>query len=62
MPYFNLDVDIILVDTTSTYWEMEAAAELAEVAGDDEDGSLPSRRARGCSGTPRTTGTTCPRW
>ena len=33
----NLDVDIVFVDTTSTYWEMEVAAELAEVAGDDED-------------------------
>jgi DDE family transposase len=38
----NLDVDIVFVDTTSTYWEMEVAAELAEVAGEDEDaGSLP---------------------
>lgn len=32
----NLDVDIVFVDTTSTYWEMEVAAELAGVA--DEDG------------------------
>jgi hypothetical protein len=38
----NLDVDIVFVDTTSTYWEMEVAAGLAEVAGEDEDaGSLP---------------------
>ncbi len=38
----NLDVDIVFVDTTSTYWEMEVAAELAEVAADDGDaGSLP---------------------
>jgi len=38
----NLDVDIVFVDTTSTYWEMEVAAELAEVAGEDEDeDSLP---------------------
>ena len=62
----NLDVDIVFVDTTSTYWEMEVAAELAEVAGDDEDErtatACPNRRARGCSGTPRTTATTCPRW
>jgi Transposase DDE domain len=40
----NLDVDIVFVDTTSTYWEMEVAAELAETAdrdgGEDED-SLP---------------------
>jgi Transposase DDE domain len=32
----NLDVDIVFVDTTSTYWEMEAAAGLAEAA--DRDG------------------------
>jgi Transposase DDE domain len=35
----NLDLDIVFVDTTSTYWEVEAAdelAELAEPAGDDE--------------------------
>jgi hypothetical protein len=38
----NLDVDIVFVDTTSTYWEMEVAAELAETAaGDEDDGSLP---------------------
>jgi len=38
----NLDVDIVFVDTTSTYWEMEVAAELAEVPGEDEDeDSLP---------------------
>jgi hypothetical protein len=39
----NLDVDIVFVDTTSTYWEMEVAAGLAEVAGDDEDDSLPEQ-------------------
>ena len=40
----NLDVDIVFVDTTSTYREMEVAAELAEVAGDDEDDdSLPEQ-------------------
>ena len=43
----NLDVNIVFVDTTSTYWEMEVAAELAEVAGDGEDGedgdSLPGQ-------------------
>jgi hypothetical protein len=38
----NLDVDIVFVDTTSTYWEMEVAAELAETAGEDQDDdSLP---------------------
>ena len=39
----NLDVNIVFVDTTSTYWEMEVAAELAEVAGDGEDDSLPEQ-------------------
>ena len=40
----NLDVNIVFVDTTSTYWEMEVAAGLAEVAGDDEDDdSLPEQ-------------------
>ncbi len=39
----NLDVDIVFVDTTSTYWEMEVAAELAETAAEDDgdDDSLP---------------------
>jgi len=38
----NLDVGIVFVDTTSAYWEMEVAAELAEVAGEDDDqDSLP---------------------
>ena len=41
----NLDVDIVFVDTTSTYWEMEVAAELAETAaGDDgDDDGLPEQ-------------------
>ena len=37
----NLDVDVVFVDTTSTYWEMEVAAGLAEAAdrdgGDDDE-------------------------
>jgi hypothetical protein len=38
----NLDVDIVFVDTTSTYWELEVAAELAETAEDDgDDDGLP---------------------
>jgi hypothetical protein len=40
----NLDVDIVFVDTTSTYWEMEVAAELAEVAGDEDDDGLPEEQ------------------
>ena len=41
----NLEVDIVFVDTTSTDWEMEVAAESAETAvGQDEDGgSLPEQ-------------------
>jgi hypothetical protein len=33
----NLDLDILFVDTTSTYWEVEGAEELAEVAEPVED-------------------------
>ena len=41
----NLDVDIVFAVTTSTYWEMEVAAGLAETAaGDDgDDDSLPEQ-------------------
>jgi Transposase DDE domain len=34
----NLDAGIVFVDTTSTYWEMEVGAGLAEVAGEDAAG------------------------
>jgi hypothetical protein len=51
----NLDVDIVFVDTTSTYWELEVA-ETADLG----DGDEPPGEAG--SGTPRTTATTCPRW
>ena len=40
----NLDAGIVFVDTTSTYWEMEVAAELAEVAGDEDDDGLPEEQ------------------
>ena len=33
----NLDLDIVFVDTTSTYWETETADELAELADDPAD-------------------------
>ena len=33
----NLDLDIVFVDTTSTYWETETADELAELAEDPVD-------------------------
>ena len=61
----NLDLDIVFVDTTSTYWETETADELAELA----DPTPPTTRSaarprpgRGRSGTPRTTARTCRRW
>jgi len=43
----NLDVDIVFVDTTSTYWELEVAAELAETAEDDgDDDGLPEEEGQ----------------
>src|SRR2546429_299251 len=33
----NLDLDIVFVDTTSTYWETETADEIAELADDPTD-------------------------
>jgi DDE family transposase len=44
----NLDLDIVFVDTTSTYWETETADELAELAEDpgDELGSPTEAGAR----------------
>jgi hypothetical protein len=43
----NLDVDIVFVDTTSTYWEVEIADELAELADDatDDDQASPAESA-----------------
>jgi hypothetical protein len=40
----NLDLDIVFVDTTSTYWETETADELAELAEqvDDDEVSSPT--------------------
>ncbi len=44
----NLSCDVIFVDTTSTYWELDGADELAELATDvDDDGlSRPTEDAR----------------
>jgi transposase len=45
----NLDLDIVFVDTTSTYWETQTADELAELAedpGDDEVSSPTEAGAR----------------
>jgi transposase len=38
----NLDLDIVFVDTTSTYWETETADELAELADPLDDDELSS--------------------
>jgi hypothetical protein len=38
----NLDLDIVFVDTTSTYWEAETADELAELADPVDDDELTS--------------------
>jgi hypothetical protein len=38
----NLDLDIVFVDTTSTYWEVETADELAELADPADDDELSS--------------------
>ena len=60
----NLDVDIVFVDTTSTYWEMEVAAELARPPPRTTATTTAcrSKPEPGCSGTPRTTAMTCRRW
>jgi hypothetical protein len=39
----NLDVDIVFVDTTSTYWQVEVADELAELAEEEADDDGTSR-------------------
>ena len=60
----NLDLDIVFVDTTSTYWETETPdddTELADPVGDDELRS-PTEAETGRSGTPRTTAPICRRW
>jgi hypothetical protein len=61
----NLDLDIVFVDTSSTYWETECAGtdpELADEPGDDETHNPAERPGRGRSGTPRITGPICRRW
>jgi hypothetical protein len=60
----NLDLDIVFVDTTSTYRETETADELAEPAEDPETtrSPAPPRPGRGRSGTPRTTAPIYRRW
>ena len=59
----NLDLDIVFVDTASTYCEAETAdtdPELAEPV--DDELSNPAEAAAGRSGTPRTIVRTCRRW
>ena len=60
----NLDLDIVFVDTTSTYWETEVAddeADLAEEPGDDEITS-PVQAGTRAFGHSRTTAAICRRW
>jgi len=57
----NLDLDIVFVDTTSTYWEVDVPDELAELQDklDDDGTSRPVEQASGPSGTLRITAPTC---
>jgi len=60
----NLDLDIVFVDTTSTYFELDVPDELAQLQDKlDDDGvnRLSPSRASGPSGTPRTSAPTCRR-
>jgi len=63
----NLDVDLVFVDTTSTYWEVDVPDELADALREDRTPSTtsspaPSKPPPGRSDTPRTTAATCRRW
>ena len=61
----NLDVDIVFVDTTSTYWQVDGADEWADLRPNRRSTTESARRSRaGLAGSasPRTTATTCPRW
>ena len=44
----NLSCDVVFVDTTSTYWELDGADELAELATDAADDQIirPAEQAR----------------
>ena len=49
----NLDLDIIFVDTTSTYWEVDGADELADLQDNVDDGEAdPGHRVLTNCGTP----------
>ena len=61
----NLDLDIVFVDTTSTYFETDGADELPELRRTriaDDDTTSRSRTGRAGSASPRTSATTCRRW
>ena len=67
----SLEVDLLFFDTTSTYFEADepvARDERGELLAADQpqagalEGGLPARPAFAATVTPRTTGTTCPRW
>ena len=61
----NLDVDIVFVDTTSTYWEVDVPDELSDLQPEPQpDDGAASRSSTPLAGSasPRTTATTCPRW
>ena len=60
----NLDVDIVFVDTTSTYWEVDVPDDLTDLQSGPEadDGPRTVVRAARRFGNPRITATTCPRW
>ena len=66
----NLDLDLVFVDTTSTYWEAEGPDLLPELQDDDPKDAATTgtmRWARSSpvgarSGTPRTSAPTCRRW
>ena len=61
----DLDVGIVFVDTTSTYWKVDGADEWAELQPDRRPTTGRARRSRAGSvgsASPRTTATTCLRW
>ena len=60
----NLDLDIVFVDTTSTYWETETADDDIELRrpGRRRRATSPAEAGTRASGTPKTTAPTCPRW
>jgi hypothetical protein len=60
----NLSCDVIFVDATSAYWELDGADELADLAadGDDDELTVPAEEAVRTWGTPRIPARGCRRW